>query len=365
VLRKWKIPAYLDETYTIIPPNAGPFWYCNTLNIMVPAKNTLSMDASDGPGNLPDDHLIQLKAQLVNVYTELASSDKIGLISLYSHPTTYATHEFWDKLNYSRGKNPPDGKISKPKVKTGSRIETDLQNLENFVVLAKSMKDIHFITASDAVELYNDKAKGREFNVAELRSLCKRSLRAINFQALEPDVWLSPAEIFSMVLESLSHYCEKGVLPGGVQVIQPYGPKTGHESEIKEEEVDLELFFQACSHVLEELRLSPQLPSIVQLDRLRLSPTDMFATCCAIYIKLSNGEAFDKIPIQRGNFEVGKNVTEEGARTDWKRTYLNPDGFTAMKQVEIARLQTWTLKPAVPDLSQLKAMSKNRSVENC
>jgi hypothetical protein len=361
VLRKWNIPVYLDNTFTLTPLKERPFWYCNTLNIMCLGPNILSMNASDGPGNLPDDHLIELRAKFVKVYEDLAASDELGIISLFCHPTTYSTFDFWDKLNYSGGENPPHDKVLQPKVKMKSRIATDLENLDSFVALAKSMKKIHFITASDAVELYHDKARDREFNVAELRSLCKRSLRGINYQPISPDVWLSPAEIFSIVLASLVHYSKKKVLPGGVRIIQPYGPKADNQSKCDDGEVDLDVFLQECSRVLEKVRLSSQLPSTVYLAKSHVSPADMFATCCEIYVRLSNDETIDIVALKKGNFEVGKHVTEKGARTDWKLTYTNPEGFEATKQIEIARLQTWTLKPAVLNLSQLRAMSKNRS----
>ena len=50
---------------------------------------------------------------------------------------------------------------------------------------------------------------------------------------------------------------------------------------------------------------------------------------------------------------MGKYVTDEGARKDWAYTGTNPEGFSAPRQVELARLQAWTLKPAVADVSRI------------
>jgi hypothetical protein len=60
-LLRWKIPVYLDETNSITSPlNERPYYYCNILNIMSLGKKTIPLDASDGPANLPPDHLVSL-----------------------------------------------------------------------------------------------------------------------------------------------------------------------------------------------------------------------------------------------------------------------------------------------------------------
>ncbi len=108
-LRKWDIPVYIDETHTITPLNDRPYWYCNTLNLLGFGPNMLSLDASGTAGGLtplPDDWLLKLRDKFVELYKQRKADKEVALIGLYCHPTTYATEEFWDLINYGEARIP-------------------------------------------------------------------------------------------------------------------------------------------------------------------------------------------------------------------------------------------------------------------
>ena len=352
-LQKWNIRVYIDETYTITPPiKERPYWYCNLLNLMGLEPNMLPLDASDGPANLPNDWLLKVRDEFLKVYRKLEAGEDVGLINLYIHPSTYATEEFWDMINFSRGKNPESGIYKKPRLKSRERIEEDLANLERFLVLAKSLPNLRFITANQAWAIYRDKADGREFSSSELKSLCQKNMSQITCETVGDGVWVSPAEAFSMVTYSLAWFSDSRALPSSVKCLHPLGPKEDHPTIGTAEQIDIEELLRACKREYEAMSRTGYLSISTEIDGLSLAPADTFATCCDAYIALSERKKLGRVGIKRGNFEVGKMITDEGARMDWSH-YSNPEGFEAPRQTELARLQAWTLKPAVADLSQL------------
>lgn len=356
VLKKWKIPVYLDENFTIKPLNNRPYWYCNILNLMGLGPNILSLDASDGPGNLPDNALITLEKSFIELYERLRNEKEVGLIALFCHPSTYATEEFWDKINFSGGRSPVDSMYKKPRVKKQEQINRDFENLEKFLFLAKSFHGIHFIRTMDALRIYADKADDREFSIAELKALCEDSIQHITFNEVASGIWVSAAEAFSMVLYSLSSFSKSGRLPNSIKCSHPLGPKEEFSTKTTQDAFDLEEFLYACSKEADIIRETGYLSTSAEIDGVELGLADMFASCSWLYLKLSDGIKPEKIPVIKGNFEVGRMVTEEGARIDWSQTYTNPEGFEAPKQTELARLQTWTLKPAVPDPERVEKL---------
>jgi hypothetical protein len=355
-LRKWGIRVYLDMTYSISSLNDRPFYYCNMLNLMGLGDALFSLDASGGPGKLSEDHLIRVKDRLLESYKKLESSSVPGLISMYAHPTTYATEEFWDIVNYANGKNPPRQGTKKPRVKSAEKVEEHLANLERFVELAQSLPNISFITAQDALKIYEDRSDGREFSPEEIRALCEKSVGSIYFYRVEEAVYLNPAEIFAIVLESLFFYSKHGSFPKRQLChLHPYGPKKRIETNASAElSFEVSDFLAHCESAYGEIELTSYIPSSFRLSTSTLSPEDMFATCCDLYLALrGEKQKSARIKVVKGKFDVGNYVTEEGSRKDWKLTYTNPEGFEAPRQTELAKLQTWTLKPAIPDPSKI------------
>lgn len=349
VLKKWGIGVYIDETSTIVPPiKERPYWYGNLLNLMGLGRNLVALDASDGPANLPDDWLIKVKDQFSKAYERLKAAKDVGLIAMYIHPPTYATEEFFDIINFSRGKNPENGIYKVPRLKSAQRVKEDLANFERFLVFAKSLPFVRFITAKEALEIYHDKADGRGFSKAELKSLCHKNMRSIIYNTIGGGVWVSAAETFSMLTHSLGRFYETRTLPSSVKCLHPFGPKDDFGTMGRSREIDFEKFLQVCKQEYETTSKTGYVSTSTEVDGVNLAPADMFATCCFAYVALSGRKKLTKIRIKRGNFEVGKMVSDEGARIDW-RHYANPEGFEAPRQTELARLQSWTLKPAVAD----------------
>jgi hypothetical protein len=288
------------------------------------------------------------------MYDDLQKSDEPEILSMYCHPTTYATENFWDIVNFAKGKNPPKERYERSKIKSQEQTSLDLERLEKFVEYLASLPGARFVTASEAWKIYEDRTKDHEFTIQEISQLCENGKKSITFQEIG-GMWVSAAEIFSLIVSSLAEYARTRQLPKLANVTHPLGPKKipvrGTASALERNS-----FLEECAALSGQIAESFfYLPSTVSFHGKEiLSLDDLFATCCDAYLQIAaDGKLEAQIPVTRGKFEVGKYVTDEGAKKDWARTGTNPEGFSAPRQIELARLQTWTLKPAVANLSSL------------
>jgi len=343
VLTKWGIQVYLDETYALANQERRPYYYCNILNIMGLGELKLSIDASGGPGNLPLDNLTRTAPdRFTEAYNELTSSPLPGVISILSHPSTYVTEEFWDKVNYSAGKNPSNTKV--PRLKPRELVQKHLEDLDKFLGFAKSFKNIRFITATEAGRLFTDHAPTIEFTDQDLYELCRKSINAINHYRSRSE-WLSPAEIFSMVITAIATYRQNGHLPSRIKCLQPLGPKENSISKLKSAQITSKSLLECCDKTL--LHGFSYLPSKFIGEEFELSTADMFSTLCYLYTEMFATHALPpEVPLHSGNFTVGTSISELGFQKNWDLTYTNPSRFFASNQITLARLQAWTLKPA-------------------
>jgi hypothetical protein len=350
VLKKWGIPVYLDETFTISTLSERPFWYGNILNVMCLRSNVSTLDAGISAFPIASDWLSKFPSEFSKLYEKLQKEDIVGVISIYCHPTTYATAEWWEKDNFLHGRNPQGLKFKRAPINTTEKIEENLRLLESFVLKAKQLSNLRFITASEALKIYEDRSSGRKFSSQEVKALCKKGIESINYEKVGEGVWVSPAETFALVLEMLSKYGKTNKMPSTVRShLHLFGPKISSETAVRSGMIVLKDFIRSCQVEFLRMRKSGYLPSSIKVGSDILSPIDMFATVCSVYLQLLDGPAPVTIQIESGIFEVGKMVTMEGAKIDWGYQ-LNPEGFEAPVQLEQARLQTWTLKPATPNL---------------
>jgi hypothetical protein len=357
VLKKWGIPVYLDDMEIISARNERPFYFCNTLNLQGFGKNVLCLDGPPSSADLPDDHLVTLPSRFNGIIQRLETAKDTPIIGMYCHPNSYATEEFWDKVNFNRGRNPEGfksmdepGSLRKPKLKTPERIRSDIENLEKFLDLATSIPHLHFITASDALKIYHDRAIGRSFTRDELKNLCEKSWQSINYQVVGEEISVNAAEIYSMVLDSLSQYLRDGRLPDSVSCSHPWGPTEEFDGRGGASTFDTETFLKDCSVEATQIHKAGFMSSSVRIGDKELAPKDMFATACGLYLELLKGEKPESVTQRTGEFEVGDMITERGALADWGYYFL-PENFRAPMQVKLARLQAWTLKPAIADNS--------------
>jgi len=121
-----------------------------------------------------------------------------------------------------------------------------------------------------------------------------------------------------------------------------YGPASMPQRFITEGTFSWRAVQQAAQELLDFVRAKRQLPSIVWVAGTPVRPEDFAATlACAVASSRSSGE----ITLQRGDLAAKQYVADDSPRLwGW---VIFPKGFNAPHMMEIAKLQAWTIKPAV------------------
>ena len=88
------------------------------------------------------------------------------------------------------------------------------------------------------------------------------------------------------------------------------------------------------------------MPDDVWLGAYNLSPQDYLATLGAVMTAWRGRDPSGVVPLRTGRFVSDRHVAEDS--TGLWSWVIFPEGFRAPAIMEQARLQAWTLKPALP-----------------
>ena len=336
VLKKWGIPTYVDEAGHV-GLNDQPFWYCGILNVF----NMQSTCTRVSIG--PDENALASAKSKFNRILDHPGSNGCGSVSIYYHPCEFVTTQFWDGVNFSKGKNTPRSEWRIPNLKAEEDIERGYRVFSEYLAYIDSRPEVEIITAGQAAEIYRDRSVGRKFALDEMLEICDKMQDDIGYQIIG-DVALSPAEIFSLVVAALSHYSKTGALPDGVVSAGPIGPVNRFTKVSSTTSMQAKRFLEICVDTWNSIQEEGRLPDYVVSGGARISLADFLVTASAFLKKLvSSPEVPEKVRIRKGNFTLEKYVTEDGV-WGWS---IFPEGFRAPEIMELAKLQTWTLKPAL------------------
>jgi hypothetical protein len=92
------------------------------------------------------------------------------------------------------------------------------------------------------------------------------------------------------------------------------------------------------------------MPSSIKLgESAELDPSDFLATLAGLSITLVSGGSVSKsLPVRRARMILEEKFVDDAAFKRACEWGILPRGFKAPKILEQAKLQTWTLVPAVP-----------------
>ncbi len=346
VLKEWGISMYLDEAEHI-GLNEKPFWYCGMLNIIRLRQNTTRYNLDLGYEG------VKIGINNFDSIVKRLLDEGGGVISIWYHPCEFATYEFWDAVNFSGGRNPEKTNWILPKVKSYQKMKRELEFFSEYVKHIVSHPDIQITTAKEIYDIYSDKSKNKIFSMNDIIYLAESINSSIRYCEVN-NVVLSPAEIFYLVL-SLLVDVEEGKLPKISEKkfnLPPiiYGPTKRVNSELLS--CNQRDFLSACKWTVEFINKNSRVPDSIKIEDKNISPIDIFATANTLISslnrsknKLSPEEALSStIKIRKGTLILEDQVKEEGV---WNWIIL-PKDFNAPNIIELAKLQTWTLKPAYP-----------------
>ncbi len=339
-MRRWHMPVYLDSG-SHVDLDGRPCYYCGVLTLY---KLAYTLRA-----NLQSRDLKDAEDRFLNARTRLLAEGG-GVVSIFYHPCEFVHKEFWDGVNFRNGANPPRSRWKIPPAKTPEESRLAFDVFERYIHFIKRFPEVRFITASEAAQLYRDKARGRKFTTTEIKAIAGAVGADISFQKRD-DYALSAAEVFALLNEFVAAR-GNGQRPEQVELkTSPYGPSNPVPKLSGSVTTDWSQFSRTAQDVADYLARQGRIPTSVWLGSVALPPEAYLRTLAQVVLALCDGNPPpDVLTVQPANLVVAANVAADSPRLwGW---VIFPRGFRAPAMMELAKRQAWTLKPALLDRTE-------------
>jgi len=170
----------------------------------------------------------------------------------------------------------------------------------------------------------------------------------ITFQKFA-DFTLSAANAFALLNESMNAFLEKNEMPAEVRLATLEGPARTYNQPAGRAgpaSFTWSAFSGAVRDTTAFYRAHNRMPAEIWFGVESLSPQDYLATLAAVIGEIAaTGKKPEQVKVRVGNFTTDQYVAADSTKLwDWP---IHPENFQAPKIMEQARLQAWTLKPAL------------------
>jgi hypothetical protein len=340
-LNKWGVNVYLDDGEHV-QLDGKPFWYGGLLNIFhIDAGRQL--EQNDDWSNLES-----ARANFKALHTRMSAEPPGGVVSFMFHPTQLISEVFWDAVNFSHGANPPASAWKKQPECSPAQRDRAFAYFEGLVRYINSFPGVRFVTASEAYVLCRDKAEGRRFTRQELLQVASEVKRGITYQ-VQGDYSLSASEIFSLLNGLVAGLVNHGSIEEVTLVETPYGPASqayGLSLATATMEVGWSQFSRTSLDVSRFVSARGAIPNAVWFGSTSVTPEAyLLALANAVQAIISSGRPPDSVTILPAELAAAQYVAKDSpAIWEWP---IFPAGFHSAHLMELARLQAWTIKPAI------------------
>jgi len=339
-LRDMGVGMYLDEA-DHVGIDDQPFYYGGLLNVFKMRSNLARMDLSGGAS------LVDGRARFTKAYDQLRRNGG-GTISIYYHPSEWVHAEFWDGVNFRRGANPVRAEWKLPGTRPAAETEQAFHDFDQYIRFIKARPGVRFVTATDLMMIYADQAMTRNFRQEELLGFARSVRKEVTFQRLD-GYTLSAADVFGLLTDAMAGFIERNQWPSPTKIraldgpARTYIPSTGGP---RSSSFRWSAFAQAVRDTSDFCRTSHRVPDEVWIGAESLSPADYLATLAAALEELvASGKPPADVIRREGHYTADRYVADDSpALWGW---VIFPEGFHAPRIMELARLQAWTLKPAM------------------
>jgi hypothetical protein len=340
-LKKWGTHVYLDDGAQV-GLNGKPFWYGGLLNIFqIEAGRQLEP-------NKDWSNLNEAKANFRDLHAQLSSHAPGGLISFMFHPTELVSQKFWDAANFADGANPPASEWKFQPQRTPAQRDLCFQYLEGLVAYIKSFPGVRFITASEAYALYQDTAHRRVFNTQDLANIAAQVNANVTFQ-IHDSCALSASESFALLNRFVAGFVNQRTSEAVKLDGTPYGPSSpafgmpGTQGNIT---VPWSQFSRTSLDVNEFLERNQAIPNVVWFGSTGATPESyLLALANVARTLISEGRPPDSVTVLPAELAAAQYVAKDSLSIwNWP---IFPRGFHSPHLMELARLQAWTIKPAI------------------
>ena len=331
----WGVPIFVDCFNNL---RGNPVWYCNTLNV--------SYDIQfDDPGLADETRLEQLKRQVELLYAQRGPDQ---FITLYLHPCTLVTKNFWDAhVNFTNGKNTPRSRWKPARLRAEAETDRLLSEFRELICFIKSLPEVHFATFKDMYRNYRNQTAVSVKESAILQIAEQVAEELTYFEAGEQ--FISPAEIFSLLVRyAVLALSGKNTADQEFQIEPIIGPTAEIPLLTSSVTISRKQLVSGCRELRRYCYAHNSVPSSIKSGPIVCDPGSFIQSLAKVLIKLEkNGPVDEPIIIHPGqryptinNDEFFDKLTFTGS---WD---VFPEDFKGENIVHLAKLQTWSFKPA-------------------
>jgi hypothetical protein len=338
-LRAFGIPLYLDVT-SHVNLNDRPFWYCGVLNILEMGDCVMRTGWSD-------QEVKQARAKFDRVSQKLAQEGG-GIISIFYHPCEFVHRQFWDGVNFSYGANPPRSQWKLPPVKSPEEQEQAFKAFETFLDYIAHHAGVRLVTAREIPALYPDRAYSSPLTQKDVHAIAEALQKRLSYVDLGTRT-VSAGEGL-LALSQFAARSEGESRPDQIELEFAYGPASAPPQArraavrpvLRESSFRWEAIRQAAQELIDTIHQTKQLPTVVWVAGQPLRPEDFAVTLAAV---VASDRYAGDVPLRHGELEAKKFVANDSPGLwGW---VIFPKDFNAPHMMELAKLQAWTIKPAV------------------
>ncbi len=330
-LRAFGIPLYLDVT-SHVNLNDRPFWYCGVLNILEMGDCVMRTGWSD-------DEVKQACAKFDRVSQKLAREGG-GIISIFYHPCEFVHRQFWDGVNFSRGANPPRSEWKLPPTKSPEEQEQAFKAFETFLDYIARHAGVRLVTAREIPSLYPDRVYSSPLTGKDVHAIAEAFGKRLSYVDLGTRI-VSAGEGL-LALSQFVAQSEGERRPDKIELEFAYGPACAPERFRGEGSFRWEAIRQAAQELIDITHQTKQMPTVVWVAGQPVRPEDFAVTLAAA---VASDRYAGDVPLRQGELEARKFVANDSPDL-WGWTIF-PKDFNAPHMMELAKLQAWTIKPAV------------------
>jgi len=339
-LRDMGIGMYLDEA-DHVGIDDQPFYYGGMLNVFKMRSNLARMNLTGGTS------LADGKARFTKAYEALRAKGG-GTISIYYHPNEWVHTEFWDGVNFSRGANPPREAWKLPGTRPAAETEHAFNDFEQYVRFMKALPGVRFVTATELMTVYSDRALTRDFTRDDLVKFARVVEDEISFQRLDGYA-VSAADVFAILTSAMAEVSRGQPLPSQTRITPLDGPSRSYippAGGAPATTFQWRAFADATREAWEFCKTRGRVPDEIWIGSDSVSPADYLATLAHAFGEVATaGRPPASVTRRTGRFTADRYVAQDSAALwGW---IIFPEGFHAPRIMELARLQAWTLKPAI------------------
>jgi len=341
------VGCYVDDG-THIGLGDQPFWYENAIVVYRMGPNVVRVNLHE-----PDD-LKPAEDKITRAAENLRSRGG-GLISIYYHPCEWVHREFWDGVNFRRGANPPREEWKAPGQLSAGATEAAFKQFTTWVDYIRTIPNLTFVTASQLPTLYRDPLRQTGATDGDLQKLSEIITNETNdFSYIEVNGKnFSPCDQFELLAYAdLAFLHERSpALPRRIAGL--LGPARLSTNQMPTRFLTKTEFSRVLADVCDFISREKRVPSEIFIGPDAVPPGDFLVALGDAYSQLRSNKNDLNLKLGRNRgLVLTQNIAADtpGLFGNW---IIHKEGFRAPKLLDVARLQTWTLKPAIlADLNQ-------------